>query len=70
MKYTNYFIAGDAVICGESITTNGGMDRVRQIMGVCPQFDVQYDRLTGREHLELYASIKGSNANLFCQLHN
>ena len=28
-------------------------------MGVCPQFDVLWDNLTGREHLLLFGSIKG-----------
>lgn len=28
-------------------------------MGVCPQFDILYDQLTVREHLELFATFKG-----------
>ena len=28
-------------------------------MGYCPQFDAHFSNLTGREHVELYASIKG-----------
>jgi len=28
-------------------------------MGVCPQFDVLWDNLTGREHLMLFGAIKG-----------
>lgn len=27
-------------------------------MGVCPQFDVLWDNLTGREHLMLFGAIK------------
>lgn len=29
--------AGDALVCGESIASAGGMDRVRPLMGYCPQ---------------------------------
>lgn len=35
------------------------MDRVHQLMGYCPQFDAINDLLTGREHLELYARLRG-----------
>ena len=29
------------------------------VLGYCPQFDAHFDQLTGREHLNLYARIKG-----------
>ena len=51
--------AGEAVVHGSSITHHGGLDRVRGVMGVCPQFDVLWDNLTGREHLLLFGAIKG-----------
>ena len=51
--------AGEAVVHGSSITHQGGLDRVRGLMGVCPQFDVLWDTLTGREHLMLFGAIKG-----------
>ncbi|KAJ6293905.1 hypothetical protein OIU76_022053 [Salix suchowensis] len=35
------------------------MSGIRQIIGVCPQFDILWDALSGEEHLELFASIKG-----------
>ena len=50
---------GDAYVYGESIRDVGGMNTIRSIMGVCPQFDVLYDNLTGREHLRLFAEVKG-----------
>jgi ATP-binding cassette subfamily A (ABC1) protein 3 len=43
----------------------GGMDiltqqrQVRRLIGYCPQFDALLDRLTVREHLELFARIRG-----------
>lgn len=51
--------AGDAVVHGSSITHQGGLNRVRGVMGVCTQFDVLWDNLTGREHLLLFGAIKG-----------
>ena len=35
------------------------MDEVRQNLGYCPQFDALCGLLTGREHLELYARLRG-----------
>ena len=35
------------------------MGRIRQNLGVCPQFDILWPNITVKEHLELYAAIKG-----------
>lgn len=51
--------AGEALVYGSSITHQGGLDRVRGAMGMCTQFDVLWDNLTGREHLLLFGAIKG-----------
>jgi hypothetical protein len=51
--------AGDALIYGESLRGEGGLDRVRSLMGVCPQFDVLWNELSGHEHLIIYGHIKG-----------
>lgn len=51
--------SGDGLIYGHSIRNAADMNRIRGIMGVCPQFDILWDSLTGREHLNLFASIKG-----------
>ncbi|CAI6001248.1 unnamed protein product [Closterium sp. NIES-64] len=51
--------AGDALVLGSSIRDPGSMARIRGIMGVCPQFDILWDRLSGAEHLYLFARIKG-----------
>ena len=34
------------------------------MIGYCPQFDAIFDGLTVREHLEIYASIKGIKKEL------
>ncbi|KAM6938002.1 phospholipid-transporting ATPase ABCA1 [Lycodopsis pacificus] len=48
---------GDAFLNDHSVLTE--MERVHQLMGYCPQFDAISDLLTGREHLELYARLRG-----------
>ncbi len=35
------------------------MRKVHQNLGYCPQFDAIDDLLTGREHLEFYARLRG-----------
>ncbi|XP_036067424.1 phospholipid-transporting ATPase ABCA1 isoform X3 [Oryzias melastigma] len=48
---------GEAFLDRHSVLTE--MGRVHQLMGYCPQFDAISDLLTGREHLELYARLRG-----------
>ncbi|XP_062279433.1 phospholipid-transporting ATPase ABCA1 [Scomber scombrus] len=57
-------LTGDTPItCGEAFLNHYSvlteMERVHQLMGYCPQFDAISDLLTGREHLELYARLRG-----------
>ncbi|KAJ3287593.1 ATP-binding cassette sub- A member 1 [Borealophlyctis nickersoniae] len=49
--------SGDALIYNFSVKSQ--MHRIRHIMGVCPQHDILFDDLTAREHVELYAGLKG-----------
>ncbi|KAL9302465.1 ABC transporter A family member 1 [Arabidopsis thaliana] len=49
--------SGDALILGNSIITN--MDEIRKELGVCPQHDILFPELTVREHLEMFAVLKG-----------
>nr|XP_023696048.1 retinal-specific ATP-binding cassette transporter isoform X3 [Paramormyrops kingsleyae] len=49
--------SGDASVAGYSILTN--ILDVHQNMGYCPQFDAIDELLTGREHLHLYARLRG-----------
>ncbi|XP_061566340.1 phospholipid-transporting ATPase ABCA1-like [Cololabis saira] len=48
---------GEAFLNGYSIRTE--MRDVHQNTGYCPQFDAIDDLLTGREHLEFYARLRG-----------
>ncbi|XP_029955495.1 retinal-specific phospholipid-transporting ATPase ABCA4-like [Salarias fasciatus] len=49
--------SGEASVSGHSILTN--ILDVHQNMGYCPQFDAMDELLTGREHLHLYARLRG-----------
>ncbi|XP_058274218.1 retinal-specific phospholipid-transporting ATPase ABCA4 [Hemibagrus wyckioides] len=49
--------SGEASVAGFSILTN--ILDVHQNMGYCPQFDAVDELLTGREHLYLYARLRG-----------
>jgi ATP-binding cassette subfamily A (ABC1) protein 3 len=48
---------GDATLAGFSVTSEP--EKTRRRVGYCPQFDAHFSNMTGREHVELYASIKG-----------
>ncbi|XP_053558600.1 phospholipid-transporting ATPase ABCA1 isoform X2 [Bombina bombina] len=58
--------AGEAFLKGHSILSN--MQEVHQNMGYCPQFDAINELLTGREHLELYALLRGIPDNEVCKV--
>uniref|UniRef100_A0A7N6A5R9 ABC transporter domain-containing protein n=1 Tax=Anabas testudineus TaxID=64144 RepID=A0A7N6A5R9_ANATE len=49
--------SGEATVAGYSILTE--ILDVHQNMGYCPQFDATDELLTGREHLYLYARLRG-----------
>eukprot|EP01052_Picozoa_sp_SAG31_P004874 SAG31_NODE_207_length_20316_cov_20.465400_4_plen_1865_part_00 len=48
--------AGDILVYGHDIKD---ADTVRPIMGICPQHDILFEKLTCRQHLRLFAGIKG-----------
>lgn len=50
---------GEALVYGNPISSTGSMERIRSMMGVCPQFDVLWGELNGAEHLRLYGHVKG-----------
>lgn len=68
-----------SMLCGEEHPTGGtayifGKDilahpkAAHQHVGYCPQFDALLELLTVREHLELYARIKGVSKEIFDQV--
>lgn len=59
--------SGQAYIYGKSVRSPSEMNSIRSFMGVCPQFDILWDGLTGEEHLRMFASIKGLKPALITQ---
>uniref|UniRef100_A0A8C0H2Z1 P-type phospholipid transporter n=1 Tax=Chelonoidis abingdonii TaxID=106734 RepID=A0A8C0H2Z1_CHEAB len=57
---------GEAYLKGNSILSN--IQRVHQNMGYCPQFDAINELLTGREHLEFFALLRGVPEKEVCQV--
>ena len=49
--------SGDSFVNGFSVKSN--LVQALQNIGYCPQFDALDSLLTGREHLELYARLRG-----------
>ncbi|XP_063074491.1 phospholipid-transporting ATPase ABCA1a isoform X2 [Engraulis encrasicolus] len=58
--------SGEAYLNGKSVLTE--IDEVHQNMGYCPQFDAINDLLTGREHLEFYAILRGVPEKEVCEV--
>jgi ABC-type multidrug transport system ATPase subunit len=54
---------GQAKICGFDIRTD--IQKIRQLMGVVPQFDILWGELTAYEHMSLFSQIKGVNKRVF-----
>lgn len=50
---------GDIRVMGHSLLAADGLEVAQGVMGVCPQFDVLWDELTGQEHMYIYGCIKG-----------
>eukprot|EP00521_Asterionellopsis_glacialis_P007753 CAMPEP_0195283366 /NCGR_PEP_ID=MMETSP0707-20130614/1928_1 /TAXON_ID=33640 /ORGANISM="Asterionellopsis glacialis, Strain CCMP134" /LENGTH=1953 /DNA_ID=CAMNT_0040342525 /DNA_START=72 /DNA_END=5933 /DNA_ORIENTATION=+ len=54
--------SGDAILASFSVTKEP--EKTRRRIGYCPQFDAHFTNMSGREHVELYASIKGVPSDL------
>lgn len=64
-----------SILCGEQLPTHGygfvaGYDvvqdalKAQQHIGYCPQFDALLELLTAKEHLQLYAGLRGVPSNV------
>ncbi len=49
--------SGKVFVNGQEITEN--FNKIRNLIGYCPQFDAIFDYMTVTENLEFYAKIKG-----------
>eukprot|EP00656_Telonema_subtile_P009650 TRINITY_DN14553_c0_g3_i1.p1 TRINITY_DN14553_c0_g3~~TRINITY_DN14553_c0_g3_i1.p1 ORF type:complete len:551 (+),score=133.81 TRINITY_DN14553_c0_g3_i1:108-1760(+) len=63
-------LTGDTLAsAGSAYTQSGGryysvansIDEIYKVLGYCPQFDALWDELTAREHLNLFAAVKGAS---------
>ena len=54
--------SGDAYIFGHSIRRE--MNKIRQVMGVCPQHDILWDELTAKEHILIFSGFKDIPINM------
>uniref|UniRef100_A0A8C3WMI6 ATP binding cassette subfamily A member 6 n=1 Tax=Catagonus wagneri TaxID=51154 RepID=A0A8C3WMI6_9CETA len=50
---------GSVTIYNKNLSEMQDLEEIRKITGVCPQFNVQFDTLTVKENLRLFAKIKG-----------
>jgi len=57
--------SGNVLLAGESSPRRAKF--FQSAIGYCPQFDALFENLSGREHVELYAHIKGVSAELVPQ---
>ncbi|NWR66335.1 ABCAA protein, partial [Bucorvus abyssinicus] len=51
--------AGSATIYNYKLSEIGDREEIREMIGVCPQFNVQFEVLTVKENLKTFAEIKG-----------
>eukprot|EP01084_Bolivina_argentea_P269163 457388_1 len=58
---------GSAYILQNDVTNPNTMSEIRKHLGVCPQHDVLFKRLTVREHLQLFCRLKGVPSRLIKQ---
>ncbi|NXA35903.1 ABCAA protein, partial [Eudromia elegans] len=50
---------GSATIYNSNLSEMGDREEVREMVGICPQFNVQFEVLTVKENLQTFAEIKG-----------
>ncbi|NXG05075.1 ABCA9 protein, partial [Sakesphorus luctuosus] len=50
---------GSATIYNYRLSKTGDREEIREIIGICPQFNTQFEVLTVKENLKTFAEIKG-----------
>lgn len=50
---------GMATIYGSPVAEIADGAEMKQLVGICPQFNIIFDVLTVEEHLRIFAAIKG-----------
>lgn len=59
LKYFNFYFLGLVTVYNKNLSEMQDLKEIRKITGVCPQHNVQFDALTVKENLTLFAKIKG-----------
>lgn len=52
-------LTGSATIFEYNIAERKDMEQIRQFSAVCPQFNIQFEYLTVKENLKIFAKLKG-----------
>lgn len=50
---------GSATIYGSPVAEMADGSDMKQLVGICPQFNIIFDVLTVEEHLRIFAAVKG-----------
>ncbi|NXY75912.1 ABCAA protein, partial [Glareola pratincola] len=50
---------GSATIYNYKLSEIGDREKIREMVGICPQFNIQFEVLTVKENLKTFAEIKG-----------
>ncbi|NXA48622.1 ABCA6 protein, partial [Nothocercus julius] len=50
---------GSATIYNANLSEMGDREEIREMVGICPQFNVQFEVLTVKENLQTFAELKG-----------
>ena len=58
--------SGRVLVNGYDLRSGEGQDAMRRVMGVCPQHDILYDKLTVEEHLRMCVEQMGLGVGWSC----
>ncbi|XP_022180938.1 ATP-binding cassette sub-family A member 5-like isoform X1 [Myzus persicae] len=51
--------SGTIKVFGYDVRNPSDVTKIRKMIGVCPQYDILFERLTPREHLKFFATLRG-----------
>lgn len=59
LMFVSVYAAGSATIFSHRLSEVRDKDRIKERIGFCPQFNLQFEALTVKENLWVFAGIKG-----------
>ncbi|XP_025412978.1 ABC transporter A family member 1-like isoform X2 [Sipha flava] len=51
--------SGTIKVFGYDVRNPSDVTKIRRMIGVCPQYDILFERLTPKEHLKFFATLRG-----------